>query len=139
MFSCSHNQEQNKKPVNQLVTLDEKGLKNYLKAITAIQNESTALFMELNKEGELNKNTKESLEKIIKKGGFETLDQFIALNNKVLVVFKSVHIQKDKEDQRMTKMKQFNIDATEYKLVEKYIQELAEAFQEIDFSTSTKE
>jgi ribosomal protein S17E len=39
----------------------------------------------------------------------------------------------------MAKIKQLKIDSTEFKLVEKYIQELAEAFQDIDFTKNTKE
>jgi hypothetical protein len=61
------------------------------------------------------------------------------LNKKVLVIFKSIHIQKDDNEQIMAKIKQLKIDSTEFKLVEKYIQELAEAFQDIDFTKNTKE
>jgi hypothetical protein len=61
------------------------------------------------------------------------------LNKKVVVIFKSIHIQKDDNEQRMAKIKQLKIDSTEFKLVEKYIQELAEAFQDIDFTKNTKE
>jgi hypothetical protein len=93
----------------------------------------------LNKGEELNDATKEVLEKIIKKGGFNSLNQFMNLNKKVLVIFKSIHIQKDDNEQRMAKIKQLKIDSTEFKLVEKYIQELAEAFQDIDFTKNTKE
>jgi endonuclease III len=139
LFSCTNQQEQDKNLDNQHLTLDEKGIKNYLQTTAAIQNESSALFSELNKGEELNDATKEELEKIIKKGGFNSLNQFMNLNKKVVVIFKSIHIQKDDNEQRMAKIKQLKIDSTEFKLVEKYIQELAEAFQDIDFTKNTKE
>jgi len=129
-ISCS---QSNKKIEAQtdLIILDEKVLINYTMAISMIESEQRGLLTRLNSGEALNNSEKETLNSVVKKNGFESLEKFESINRKISIIYSSIQVLKDNGKVKTEKMKKHSINNVEYELVQKYLQELAEALQDV--------
>lgn len=115
-----------------LINLDEKILVNYVKSVTLIENEQRGLLSRFNSDEELNIPQKQALESLVKKNGFENLKKFEAVNRKISIVYSAIHLEKDTKKSIALKKAKQKISETEFELVQKYLQELAEVLQDIN-------
>jgi len=129
-FSCG--QADNKiDSEKDFVNLDEKILMNYIRTVSLIENEQRGLLNRLNNNEALNKTQKEALEALVKKYGFENLKKFETVNRKISFIYSTIHLEKDSKKTSATKITKQKISETEFELVQKYLQELAEVLQDI--------
>ncbi len=137
-FSC-------KEPIKKIDTkeskteiLNETILLNYIKTVTMLENEQRGLINRLNLNEDFNKPQTEALDRIILKNGFVNTSQFKAVNIKISIICSLLQLEKDNKkvmDEKMTKLK---ISKTEYELVQKYLQEIAEALQDVKIPEELK-
>jgi len=136
-FSCEQSKQKIDTNSKDFVNLDEKILISYIKAITLLESEQRGLLSRLNSGEELNKPQKEALESILK-SNFDYPSQFEDVNRKISIIYLSLLKGKDDEKAKAKKMDEHKINKTEYELVQKYLQELAEALQDVKFTDGSK-
>jgi hypothetical protein len=137
-FSCTETNKKNDANESKTEILNETTLLDYIKTLSFLENEQRGIINRLNLNEELNKPQTEALERIIIKNGFRNTSQFILLNHKISIIYSSLQLKKDSEKIMAEKMSKHKISKTEYELVRKYLQELAEALQDIKMPELTK-
>jgi len=137
-FSCTETNKKNDANESKTEILNETTLLDYIKTLSFLENEQRGIINRLNLNEELNKPQTEALERIIIKNGFRNTSQFILLNHKISIIYSSLQLEKDSEKIMAEKMSKHKISKTEYELVRKYLQELAEALQDIKMPELTK-
>lgn len=137
-FSCTETNKKNDANESKTEILNEKTLLDYIKTLSFLENEQRGIINRLNLNEELNKPQTEALERIIIKNGFRNTSQFILLNHRISIIYSSLQLEKDSEKIMAEKMSKHKISKTEYELVRKYLQELAEALQDIKMPELTK-
>ena len=137
-FSCTETNKKNDANESKTEILNETILLDYIKTLSFLENEQRGIINRLNLKEELNKPQTEALERIILKNGFRNTGQFILLNHKISIIYSSLQLEKDSEKIMAEKMSKHKISKTEYELVRKYLQELAEALQDIKMPEVTK-
>jgi hypothetical protein len=137
-FSCTESNKKIDSNEDKVEILNETTLLNYIKAVTLLENEQKGLVNRINLREVLNKPQKEAFEKLISKNGFRNVSQFEAINHKISIIYSSLQVEKDSEKTRSEKMSKHNISKTEYELVQKYLQELAEALQDVKIPDLSK-
>lgn len=137
-FSCTETNKKNDANESKTEILNETTLLDYIKTLSYLENEQRGIINRLNLKEELNKPQTEALERIIIKNGFRNTSQFILLNHKISIIYSSLQLKKDSEKIMAEKMSKHKISKTEYELVRKYLQELAEALQDIKMPELTK-
>jgi hypothetical protein len=137
-FSCTETNKKNDANESKTEILNETTLLDYIKTLSYLENEQRGIINRLNLNEELNKPQTEALERIIIKNGFRNTSQFILLNHKISIIYSSLQLKKDSEKIMAEKMSKHKISKTEYELVRKYLQELAEALQDIKMPELTK-
>lgn len=137
-FSCTETNKKNDANESKTEILNETTLLDYIKTLSFLENEQRGIINRLNLKEELNKPQTEALERIILKNGFRNTGQFILLNHKISIIYSSLQLEKDSEKIMAEKMSKHKISKTEYELVRKYLQELAEALQDIKMPEVTK-
>jgi|688.fasta_scaffold1614248_1 hypothetical protein len=137
-FSCTETNKKNDANESKTEILNETTLLDYIKTLSYLENEQRGIINRLNLNEELNKPQTEALERIIIKNGFRNTSQFILLNHKISIIYSSLQLEKDSEKIMAEKMSKHKISKTEYELVRKYLQELAEALQDIKMPELTK-
>jgi len=130
-YSCTNSNEKTDSNENEHKTLEEKTVLNYIKAVNMLETEQRGLLDNLSNGKELNNSQKDVLELLIKKNGFQTVTEFESANRKISRIFLSLQVKKDSDKIKSEKMLKHKITKTEYDLVQKYLQEMAEALQDI--------
>ena len=103
-----------------------------------LENEQQGLINRLNLNEEFNKPQTEAFDRIILKNGFVNIIQFKAVNIKISIIYSLLQLKKDNKKVMGEKMTKLKISKTEYELVQKYLQDIAEALQDIKIPEELK-
>jgi hypothetical protein len=106
--------------------------------MTMLENEQRGLINRLNLNEEFNKPQTEAFDRIILKNGFVNIIQFKAVNIKISIIYSLLQLKKDNKKVMGEKMTKLKISKTEYELVQKYLQDIAEALQDIKIPEELK-
>lgn len=137
-FSCKESIKKIDTKESKTEILNETMLLNYIKTMSMLENEQRGLINRLNLNEEFNKPQTEAFDRIILKNGFVNTSQFKDVNIKISIIYSLLQLKKDNKKVMGEKMTKLKISKTEYELVQKYLQEIAEALQDVKIPEELK-